>query len=139
MAGRARTSVCPFGDLGGLKPRMPMPRSRLRLVAGSADSCVTPGCPLPGQGAGGWCAPCASVRVSVFVLCQRLLARDLARLEHRAPGLTAAAVLALGVNGAERAGGITVGPADPSTWPQACVLAALDALLVELRSRGTAS
>lgn len=117
---------------------MPTPGSRLRLLAPSAGPCATPGCPLPGQAVGGFCPPCASVQAGVVALSQRLLARDLARLELQAPGLTATALLALRANGPDRARQTGTGRNGLMTRPDRGELAALDALLAELRSRGTA-
>jgi hypothetical protein len=116
-----------------------MPRSGLRLLAPASDSCATPGCPLAGQGASGFCGPCASVHASVLALCQRLLARDLARLERQAPGLTAAALLALRANRVDRAASLDTAAPCAAMWPPERELAALDALLMELRARDAAS
>src|SRR3954454_8806272 len=64
----------------------------LRLVSDppATMACGSPDCPLPAHGDLGLCAACEAVYGSLLVLCERVLARDLARLEHETPGITAA-------------------------------------------------
>ena len=103
-------------------------------------ACSTPGCPLPRGLAEGFCGPCARVHAGTLALCERLLARDLARLEWRAPGLTAAAQTAL-----RCAAFVTPdttrenAPGRGGRWPARGDMAALEALVVELRERGLRS
>src|SRR4051794_13488195 len=67
---------------------MPELRPHLRLLAAApAAICPSPGCQLPVSGAFGLCEPCERVYRCMLVLCDRLLTRDLARVEHRTPGL----------------------------------------------------
>jgi hypothetical protein len=109
------------------------------LTASSAcpqGACSTPGCPLPRGRASGLCAPCLQVQAGTAALCQRLLARDLARLEWRAPGLTAAAQIVLRGTlfvAPETAHKVRAG--ERIAWPAPGDMAALEALLVELRER----
>ncbi len=136
--------VCAFASFGGLKPQMPVLPPRLRLVVSHAETtagfCSTPACRLPACAASGLCGPCARVYAGVFVLLQRLLVRDLARLEATAPGLTAVAHRSL-----NRPGGPTIPRAGAAVrtsgrvaWSEPAELAALEALLSELRSPGVA-
>jgi hypothetical protein len=135
--------VCAFAWFGGLKPQMPVLPPRLRLVVSESETaagcCSTPACRLPACAASGLCGPCARVYAGVFVLLQRLLMRDLARLEATAPGLTAAAHRSLNRPDA-RAMVPSVGAAGHASgrlvWPEPGELAALEALLSELRSTG---
>ncbi len=141
----AEEFVCAFVPFGGLKPQMPVLPPRLRLVVSQSETtagcCSTPACRLPACAASGLCGPCARVYAGVFVLLQRLLVRDLARLEATAPGLTAAAHRSLnrpdgpalipGAGAARRTSGRVA-------WPEPAELAALEALLSELRSPGVA-
>src|SRR4051794_990491 len=88
--------VCALGPLGGLKEHMNR-SAHLQLVSATprAVPCAAPSCELPVAGELGLCGPCEAVYASLLVLCERLLARDIARLEHDTPGLTAAVYRAL--------------------------------------------
>src|SRR3954454_20739910 len=67
-------------------------RPQLRLLAApSAAACPTLGCELPVAGSFGLCEPCERVYRTLLVLCDRLLDRDVARLEYDTPGLVLAA------------------------------------------------
>src|SRR4051795_5008603 len=73
---------------------MPELRPHLGLLAPAPDPvvmCPSRGCELPVSGAFGLCEPCERVYRCLLVLCDRLLSRDLARVEHRTPGLIEAA------------------------------------------------
>jgi hypothetical protein len=80
------------------------------------------------------------VHSGTLALCRRLLARDLARLEWRAPGLTAAAEIVL-------RGTVFVAPertpqgraGECIGWLEPGDMAALEALVVELRERAGGS
>lgn len=77
---------------------MPDLRPHLRLVESmpvSAAACASSGCCLPAGDGFGLCEACERVYRCVLVLCDRLLDRDLARVEHETPGITAAARVAL--------------------------------------------
>src|SRR3954451_13397025 len=69
-------------------------RPQLHLVTpapAAAVVCASPGCQLPADDRGfGVCTACERVYRCALVLCDRLRARDLARVEHGTPGLTAA-------------------------------------------------
>src|SRR4051794_13639870 len=72
-------------------------RPQLRLLApppppppppqAQAAACPTSGCELPVAGSFGLCTPCERVMRTLLVLCDRLLDRDLARVEQHTPGL----------------------------------------------------
>src|SRR4051794_262734 len=67
-------------------------RPQLRLLATpAAAACPTSGCELPVSGSFGLCEPCERVYRTLLVLCDRLLDRDVARVEHDTPGLVLAA------------------------------------------------
>ena len=78
---------------------MPDLRVHLRVLAPlpQAVECAAPGChmPLSGSDELGFCGACERVYRAVMALCDRLLERDVARLEHETPGITAAAHAAL--------------------------------------------
>src|SRR3954454_7017945 len=66
-------------------------RPQLRLLAAPATACPASGCELPVAGSFGLCEPCERVFRTLLVLCDRLLDRDLARVEQHTPGLALAA------------------------------------------------
>src|SRR4051794_17565898 len=83
---------CARAGLGGLKGRMSGVRPNLRVLTAPvrAAGCAAPSCRLPANGEFGLCEACERVYRCLGVLCDRLLARDVARLEHESPGITAA-------------------------------------------------
>ena len=93
---------CGSGAFVGLSKRMRDFRPHLRVLppppVAAAARCAAPGCHLPiaaGGGEFGLCWACERVYRCAMVLCDRLLERDVARLEHDTPGITAAARAAL--------------------------------------------
>src|SRR4051794_16559089 len=106
----------------------------------AARTCPGPGRPLDADAGDGLCRACHCVYATAEVLYQRLVAREMARLERRTPGIGCAALVALharlaqfdppidpdaatGRAGDERA------PWHPAEWE----LDRLDAFLAELR------
>src|SRR3954470_12621875 len=86
-------------------------RPQLRLLAAPpAAACPSPGCELPVTGSFGLCAPCERVYRCLLVLCDRLLDRDLARVEHDTPGLMTAVHHVLTTTLLEPAAPCPVGP-----------------------------
>lgn len=73
--------------------------NHLRLVATPrspvVNACRSQGCEFQAAGATGLCGPCFAVHATAEVLYRRLVARDMARLERRAPGIGGAALAAL--------------------------------------------
>ena len=112
-------------------------RPHLKLI--HAADLGAPACRSPDVGsraaAAGLCASCLAVYATAEVLYRRLVARDMARLERRTPGLGRAALAALQTRLA------TLGPVDrsgprrrASQWmPEEWELDRLDAFLAELR------
>src|SRR3954471_23039568 len=109
--------VCALRRLGGLKEHMTR-SAHLRLVSATprANTCAAPSCELPAAGGLGLCGPCEAVYASLLVLCERLLARDIARLEHDTPGLTAAVYRALADTSEAEPAPLLPVVAPPAAW-----------------------
>lgn len=111
-------------------------RPHLRVVhdaEASPSACGSDDCDLRAAGAG-FCASCLAVFATAEVLYRRLVARDMARLELRTPGLGGAAMTALQARLA------TLDPpvaAEPPNWtPEDWELDRLEAFIAELRRMG---
>ncbi|MDA0166290.1 hypothetical protein OM076_38855 [Solirubrobacter ginsenosidimutans] len=115
---------------------MPRP-AHLRLIvppepARAPSRCATADCPLPAARGDRLCGLCAFVHRGARELSRRLLARDLARLECRSPGLAEAAIAALASLVVVRTPAPELPDVVSPSWPDEGDLVALKALVVEL-------
>jgi hypothetical protein len=134
MSGREIRLLAPPAQRVGRQ--MASRRPHLRVIYSSrtsAMSCGSQGCVL-GAVTNGLCAPCLAVYATVEVLYRRLVARDMARLELRTPGIGCAAMAALQARLATLDPPVAAGGEQSVQWtPEEWELDRLDAFLAELR------
>jgi hypothetical protein len=92
----SREFACGSRRLSGLRMQMPRSRPHLHALAPTLITpqpvpdgarCRTPGCRLPASGRSGLCGSCQDVYRAAVALCDRLVDREIARLEHQTPGI----------------------------------------------------
>jgi hypothetical protein len=133
-----------------VRRQMPPRPSHLRLVDPSVspttNACRSHGCELAETRADGLCPACHSVYATAEMLYRRLVAREMARMERRTPGIGCAALAALH----ERLARLDPPVAQPSQhlhaepdelrWtPEEWENKRLDSFLTELRAAITAA
>jgi len=126
-----------------VRTQMPSRPNHLRLVNPSAapasNPCRNRGCELASARADALCPACHSVFSTAEMLYRRLLAREMARMERRTPGIGCAALAALHQRLARldppvRSPSEQFSSAEPGWTPEEWELNRLDMFLDELRA-----
>jgi hypothetical protein len=124
--------------------------NHLRLANASAspatNACRSRDCELAGARADGLCPACHSVYATAEMLYRRLVAREMARMERRTPGIGCAALAALHARLARLDPPVAPpsqhphGEPDELCWtPEEWEINRLDSFLNELRAAATAA